>query len=132
MISSTSLKRGRDGRFQDNDLARVLQDATGYHAGAPGARRIPSCFRTSEIMIIERARRWGVCSFNDFRKFLGLKGTFLCLSFLSNLNNGLAVLKSFQEWNSNPDVFRAAEELYGSIDNLELYVSFPCEPNRRR
>lgn len=107
---SAGLKRGRDGRFQDNDLARVLQDATGYHAGAPGARRIPSCFRTSEIMIIERARRWGVCSFNDFRKFLGLK-----------------VLKSFQEWNSNPDVFRAAEELYGSIDNLELYPGLQAE-----
>lgn len=82
-------------------------------------------------MIIERARQWGVCSFNDFRKFLGLKGTYRRSSFLPNSNNAPAVLKSFKEWNSNPDVARAAEELYGHIDNLELYVSCPCEPTCR-
>lgn len=31
--------------------------------------------RLHEIMGIEQNRRWGVCSLNDFRRFLGLKRT---------------------------------------------------------
>jgi hypothetical protein len=85
-----SLRRGIDSRFKDEDLTRVLQDATESIAGAPGARGISSCFRIAEILIIERARQWGVCSFNDFRKFLGLKGDFpLSPSFQYLLNNDL-------------------------------------------
>ena len=104
-----------------------MQDATDARAGAPGAGRVPSCFSAAEIAIIERARQWGVCSFNDFRSFLGLKGTSCRSSSLPVLNDELVALKSFKEWNSNPNVGRAAEELYGNIDNLELYVS-PCVP----
>lgn len=29
--------------------------------------------RLHEIMGLEQSRRWGVCSLNDFRRFLGLK-----------------------------------------------------------
>jgi len=119
-----SLRRRIDSRFKDDDVARVLQDATEYPAGAPGACRISPCFRTTEKAIIERARQWKVCSFNDFRKFLGLKGGLRLLIFLllSILTNNFSALRSFEEWNSNPDVARAAEELYKNIDNLELYV----------
>jgi hypothetical protein len=86
-----SLRRGIDSRFKDEDLTRVLQDATESIAGAPGARGISSCFRIAEILIIERARQWGVCSFNDFRKFLGLKGDFFLFppSLQYLLNNDL-------------------------------------------
>ena len=34
---------------------------------------------------------------------------------------------SFSEWNSDPDVARAAEKLYGHIDRLELYTGLQAE-----
>ena len=50
---------------------------TSYHAAAFGARGTPAIMRLNEIMGIEANRAWGVCSLNDFRKFLGLKS--MCL-----------------------------------------------------
>jgi len=85
-----SLKR-ENGRFKDEDLAKVLHDATEARAGAFGARGIPECLRVIEMMGIEQSRSWGTCSvrshfrkagivvlkifikLNEFRKFLGLK-----------------------------------------------------------
>ena len=34
---------------------------------------------------------------------------------------------SFSDWNSDPDVARAAEKLYGNIDRLELYTGLQAE-----
>lgn len=65
------------GRFEDEDLVKILQDATENAAGTPGARRISSSFRAVEIMVIERARRQGATSLNEFRKYLGLKREYL-------------------------------------------------------
>ena len=78
------------GAFKDSDLANLLMNAfvtsltvslklkhpffrTSQHAAAFGARGTPSVMRLHEIMGIEANRSWGVCSLNDFRKFLGLK-----------------------------------------------------------
>ncbi|KAH9940835.1 heme peroxidase [Epithele typhae] len=97
-------------KFDDAQLANLLKDATSRPAGAFGARHTPHVMRLHEIMGIESNRRWGVCSLNDFRKFLGLK-----------------TYSSFLEWNTNPDVARAAEKLYGHIDRLELYVGLQAE-----
>ncbi|KAH7927845.1 heme peroxidase [Leucogyrophana mollusca] len=105
-----TLKRQEDGSFKDEDLAKVLQNATSHHAATFGARGTPACMRLHEIMGIEANRRWGVCSLNDFRKFLGLK-----------------TYSSFLEWNPNPEIADAAEKLYGHIENLELYVGLQAE-----
>ncbi|KAL5512887.1 hypothetical protein ACEPAH_3285 [Sanghuangporus vaninii] len=105
------LKRQEDGTFSNADLARVLMDATTHPASAFKARGTPACMRLNEIMGIEQSRRWGVCSLNDFRKFLGLKP-----------------YSSFLEWNSNPEIAEAASKLYyGDINNLELYVGLQAE-----
>ncbi|KAI5116947.1 hypothetical protein M0805_003675 [Coniferiporia weirii] len=105
------LKRQANGSFADADLARVLQDSTSHPAATFGARGTPPVMRLNEIMGIEQSRRWGVCSLNDFRKFLGLK-----------------TYSSFLEWNSNPEIAEAASKLYyGDIDNLELYVGLQAE-----
>lgn len=71
----SSLKRQRDGKFRDEDLARVMKEATTNVAGAFGAQGVPPVLRVVEIMAIEEARSWGVCSLNEFRKFMGLKRT---------------------------------------------------------
>ena len=53
---------------------------------------------------------------NEFRKFLGLKQ-----------------FDSFEEWagKANPEIAAAARQLYGHIDNLELYVGLQAEETIR-
>ncbi|KAG6847120.1 hypothetical protein H0H93_009983 [Arthromyces matolae] len=99
------LKRGPDGRFSDDDLADILHAAIEEPAGSFGGQRTPSVFRLVEIMSIEQSRAWGVCTMNEFRKFLGLKP-----------------FATFEEWNPDPEIANNARRLYGHIDNLELYV----------
>jgi cytochrome P450 len=101
------------GSFKDSDLASLLQGATSHRAASFGARGTPAVMRLHEIMGIEANRAWGVCSLNDFRKFLGLK-----------------TYSSFLEWNPNHEVADAAEKLYGHIDNLELYVGLQAEETK--
>ncbi|KAL4262777.1 Heme peroxidase [Pleurotus pulmonarius] len=104
------LKRGPDGKFSDDDLANILHSTTADPAGAYGARNTPLVLRLVEIMGMEQARSWGVCTMNEFRKFLGLKQ-----------------YESFEEWNPDPEVADAARRLYDHIDNLELYPGLQAE-----
>ncbi|KAK0202651.1 linoleate diol synthase [Desarmillaria ectypa] len=104
------LTRQADGSFNDDDLAKVLHDATDEPAAAFRARGTPPSMRLHEILGIEQNRRWGVCSLNEFRKFLGLKP-----------------YATFLEWNSDPEIAKTAEKLYGNINNLELYVGLQAE-----
>ena len=68
-----SLVRGNDGKFSDDDLARILQGATSNAASPFRARGTPASLRLVEIMGMEQARAWGLCTMNEFRKYLGLK-----------------------------------------------------------
>ncbi|KAJ6515136.1 linoleate diol synthase [Mycena vitilis] len=104
------LKRQSDGTFKDEDLANILHNATEHPAAAFRARGTPASMRLHEIMGIEQNRRWGVCSLNDFRKYLGLK-----------------TYANFREWNPDPEIADCAEMLYGNINNLELYVGLQAE-----
>ncbi|EDR13977.1 linoleate diol synthase [Laccaria bicolor S238N-H82] len=104
------LQRQENGRFKDSDLADVLKNATEHSAGAFRARGTPAAMRLNEVMGIEQNRRWGVCSLNDFRKYLGLKP-----------------YATFLEWNSDPEIADSAEKLYGDINFLELYVGLQAE-----
>ena len=81
------MRRQTDGSFADDDIAKILQDATDKVAGAYRARGTPSALRVIEILGIEQARAWGVCTMNEFRQFLGLKQ-----------------FESFEEWNSDPEI----------------------------
>ncbi|EIW79353.1 putative linoleate diol synthase [Coniophora puteana RWD-64-598 SS2] len=107
------LKRQENGLFRDEDLARVLMDGTSHRAASFGARGTPPCMRLHEIMGIEANRAWGVCSLNEFRKYLGLK-----------------TYTTFLEWNPDPEIANAAEKLYNHIDNLELYVGLQAEETK--
>ncbi|KAI0347729.1 heme peroxidase [Trametopsis cervina] len=106
----SGLKRGADGAFNDDDIARVLQDATESPAAAYRAQGTPSVLRVVEILGILQARSWGVCTMNEFRAYLGLKK-----------------FEKFEDWSSNPEVAAAARQLYGHIDNLELYPGLQAE-----
>ncbi|KAJ7443813.1 heme peroxidase [Mycena latifolia] len=104
------LERGPDGKFSDDDLTKILLDATESPAGAFGAQGTPVVLRVIEIMGILQARKWGVCTMNEFRKFLGLKQ-----------------FNDFEDWNPDPEIAGTARRLYGHIDNLELYTGLQCE-----
>jgi hypothetical protein len=104
------LKRGADGRFADEDIATILLDATANPAGQYRARGTPPVLRIVEMLGIEQGRRWGVCTMNEFRKFLGLKQ-----------------FESFEEWNPDPEIANTARRLYKHIDHLELYTGLQCE-----
>ena len=78
------LTRGPDGSFDDDAIADILQTATETPAGAYRARGHSAVFRVVEIMAIEQGRQWGVCTMNEFRRFLGLKP-----------------FATFEEWNSS-------------------------------
>jgi linoleate 10R-lipoxygenase len=109
-----NLQRGADGRFDDTKLAGIIKDAVEHPAASFGARGTPHIMRLHEIMGIEANRRWGVCTLNEFRKFLGLKQ-----------------YTSFLDWNSNKEIAEAAERLYYHIDNLELYVGLQAEEAKK-
>jgi len=107
------LKRQGDGSFRDEDLAKTLMDASEHPAAAFGARGTPGVMKFMEVMGIEQSRKWGVCSLNEFRRYLGLKP-----------------YSTFLEWNSDVDVARTAELLYGNIEKLELYVGLQAEESK--
>ncbi|EPQ51552.1 heme peroxidase [Gloeophyllum trabeum ATCC 11539] len=108
------LQRNSDGRFDDAQLAQILQNATEHPASAFGARRTPEVLRIIEILGMEQARSWGVCTMNEFRKFMGLKP-----------------YADFKEWNPDPSIASAAEALYHDIDNLELHVGLQAEETKK-
>ncbi|KAF8600486.1 heme peroxidase [Ceratobasidium sp. AG-I] len=97
-------------RFADRDLASLLHDATENVSSAFSARNTPEVLRIVEIMGITQARKWGVCTLNEFRKFIGLKP-----------------YESFEDWNPRKEIAQAARGLYGHPDNLELYVGMQAE-----
>ncbi|KAK7062576.1 hypothetical protein VNI00_000064 [Paramarasmius palmivorus] len=99
-----------NGRFKDEDLAKVLLDATEWRAGAFKARGIPAAMRVIEILGIQQSRKWGACSLNEFRKFMGLKP-----------------YENFEQWNTDKEIAAAARSLYKHIDNLELHVGLQAE-----
>lgn len=72
--SIPGLERDAAGRFDDNELCRILTEATDEVAGAFGANHTPAIMRIIDVLGIKQARDdWACCSMNEFRKFLGLK-----------------------------------------------------------
>ncbi|GAA5977217.1 hypothetical protein JCM5350_003259 [Sporobolomyces pararoseus] len=108
------LKRtGKDGtgKFSDDDLVRVLTEATEEVAGAFKARGVPEAMRIIDIMGMDQARnQWACATLNEFRSFLKLTR-----------------YTSFEEWNPDPVIANAARELYKDIENLELMPGLSAE-----
>ncbi|GAA6048556.1 hypothetical protein JCM3770_006551 [Rhodotorula araucariae] len=108
---TSGLKRGADGRFNDDDLCRVITEATDEVAGAFGAQGVPAIMRIIDVLGITQSRNdWAVCTMNEFRRFLNLKP-----------------FDTFEEWNSDPAVAATARHLYAHPDNLELFPGLHAE-----
>ncbi|KAG0151771.1 hypothetical protein CROQUDRAFT_56657 [Cronartium quercuum f. sp. fusiforme G11] len=99
------------GKFRDEDLARTLKDSTYEVAGAFGARQVPTVMRWMECQAMRTSRdEWKVCSLNEFRAFLGLKE-----------------FETFLEWNADPSVAKAMQDLVGHPSNIPLHVGLHGE-----
>ncbi|KAF7308570.1 Heme peroxidase [Mycena chlorophos] len=124
-----NIERQPDGSFKDEDLAKILKNATESPAAAFGARGTPASMRLHEMMGIEQNRRWGVCSLNDFRRYLGLKRMLHFANLAHPVESSIAY-SSFLEWNPREEIAEAAEKLYGNIEYLELYVGLQAEETK--
>lgn len=105
------ISRGGDGRFSDADLGKIIKDCIEEPAHAFGAHGCPASMKVIEVMGMLQAREvFNVCTLNEFRKYLNLKP-----------------YETFEDWAEDEDTARAAELLYGHIDNLELYPGLQAE-----
>ncbi|KAK6220734.1 hypothetical protein LQW54_001925 [Pestalotiopsis sp. IQ-011] len=105
------LKRQADGRFSDVELAELIKNAIEEPAHEFGAHGTPASLKIVDIMGQLQARDvFNVCTLNEFRRYLNLKP-----------------YESFEEWNEDTTVARAAQLLYGHIENMELYPGLMAE-----
>ncbi|KAH9821492.1 heme peroxidase [Melampsora americana] len=103
------------GKFRDEDIARILKDSTNEVAGTFGARHVPAAMKWIECQGMRTARDvWKLCTLNEFRAFIGLKQH-----------------DTFQEWNSDPSIASAMEDLVGHPSNIPLHVGLNCEEAKR-
>jgi len=104
----------KTGRFRDEDIARILRDATYDVAGAFGAHHTPAVLRWIDCQGMRTARDvWRVCTLNEFREYLGLKA-----------------FESFKEWNSDETIANAMEDLVGHPSNIPLHVGLHGEESK--
>jgi hypothetical protein len=67
VYASHSLERQEDDdKFADDDIAKILLDAIETPGGAWRARGTPEALRIVEIVSIQQARDWGVCTVRLF------------------------------------------------------------------
>lgn len=104
------LQRQADGRYNDDDLAKIFEESVEDVAGAFGASNVPTVFRTIEVLGIKQARSWNLATLNEFRSFFSLQP-----------------YKSFEEINSDPYIADQLRHLYDHPDLVELYPGLIVE-----
>lgn len=97
-------------RFNDDELAEILQSSISDVAGSFGANKIPKIMRSVEILGIIQSRAWNVATLNEFRRFSGLKKH-----------------ASFEDINPDPEVAQKLKNLYEHPDLVELYPGLVSE-----
>ncbi|KAI5797521.1 heme peroxidase [Peziza echinospora] len=109
------LKRGPDGRFNDEELVTILTESVDDPAGAFGALNTPKVLRSVEILGILQSRQWQLASLNEFRKFFDCKP-----------------YETFEEIHSDPYITNTLKTLYGHVDNIEMYPGMMIEETKPR
>ncbi|KAG4442109.1 hypothetical protein IFR05_002395 [Cadophora sp. M221] len=109
------LKRGPDGKFQDEDLVKIMTSAMEDPAGLFGSKMVPKALRVVEILGILQSRKWGMASLNEFRHFFGLKKH-----------------ETMEEINPDPEIAALLRNLYDHPDMVELYPGLFVEDAKPR
>ncbi|KAK5061548.1 hypothetical protein LTR84_008092 [Exophiala bonariae] len=105
-----NLKRGPDGKFNDDDLARIMTMGIDQVAGSFGARNVPKSMRAITMLGIMQSRSWNLCTLNEYRHFFGLKK-----------------YETFEEINSDPQIVSQLRHLYEHPDHIEIYPGIAIE-----
>ncbi|KAG1459718.1 hypothetical protein G6F46_007530 [Rhizopus delemar] len=101
----------KTGSFPDGDIIKALKSGyTQYASEIGNGQNTPAALEHVEIAGINQARALGVCTFNEFRKFLNL-----------------TTLETFEDFSEKPSVQQALKELYGTPDCVELYTGLMVE-----
>ncbi|KAJ9612991.1 hypothetical protein H2200_002932 [Cladophialophora chaetospira] len=109
-LDSGKYKRTENGAFRDEDLIKILTEATEDVACAFGPRNVPLAMKLIDILGIQQARAWNVATLNEFRKFFKLEPH-----------------KSFSDITKNDEVARSLKALYQHPDYVELYPGIVAE-----
>ena len=112
--SFADLKRGEDGKLDDDGLVKILTDSIKDVAGSFGANRVPKVLRSVEILGIMQARSWNLATLNEFRAFFGLKKH-----------------ETFEDINSDKAVADQLRHLYDTPDLVELYPGLVVEEGKK-
>jgi len=116
------LMRGKDGRFDDAELIKILTESTEDCSGLFLLRRtnvaafdsgVPLALRLVEMLGIEQSRKWRTATLNEFRHFFGL-------------------IKHTTFESINPDKAEFLRQLYDHPDNVELYPGLIIESPKGR
>lgn len=97
-------------KYPDAVLADFIKRATESTAGAFGGRQVPNVFKDIEIMGIRHARELGVCTLNELRRLCNLRP-----------------YRTFEEMNEDKTIASALRDLYGDVENVELYPGLVVE-----
>ena len=93
-------------------VEEALVSASKAKCGWSTRCNLPARLAASEVAAVERARAAGVCTLNEFR-----------------LQMGLNAWANFDEMTQEPELAEELKELYGDVDNCELYTGLLCEYN---
>ncbi|KAF9373214.1 hypothetical protein CPB97_000719 [Podila verticillata] len=104
--------------FNNVDLINILKGSMESVASRMGAKKVPTELAEVEVQGICGARKVGLCTLNEFRRFFNLKEYRSYEEMLSG--PGVA---------ADPDVVKALERHYGpnGIDRVELYPGVVIE-----
>ncbi|KAH8810840.1 putative fatty acid oxygenase PpoA [Xylogone sp. PMI_703] len=104
------LVRDHYGSYNDDTLVSIVTAAIEDVANSLGPNTVPKAMRAVEIQGIIQARKWNVCTLNEFRECLQLKK-----------------YTNFEEINPDRRVARKLKALYGYPDLVELYPGLVAE-----
>lgn len=108
------LTRNEDGTLPDQPLVDILVASIEDCANSFGPNRVPEVMRAIEILGIEQARSWNLCSLNEFRKYFGLEPH-----------------RTFEDITSDPYVAEQLKHLYDHPDKVEIYPGIVVEDAKK-
>jgi hypothetical protein len=104
------LKRNENGTLPEDDLVKIWCESVEDVACAFGANKVPKVLRTVDVLGIIQARYWNLATLNEFREHFGLTRH-----------------KKFTDINPDAEVARKLQNLYDSVDSVELYPGLVSE-----
>ncbi|KAF2479065.1 heme peroxidase [Neohortaea acidophila] len=113
-LKSDVLKRDKNGRYDDNELAEILTSGIEDCANAMGPRRVPKVMKFIEVLGIVQARTWKVATLNEFRRHFALEPH-----------------RTFESITNDTEVAQALKYLYDTPDNVELYPGLVVEDAKK-